>query len=173
MTMGGAQHEQALAQTLSAAYPLLQELPAALREAVMAASAVHEFRDGAMVFGEHQGCGGLPLVLQGAVKVFKRSEAGREIVLYRVARGETCVLTSSCLLGGSDYSADGAAEGALRLAMVPASLFQRMIAESPAFRGFLAVNTAGQAVHDEEGLVGGGAKRRVGPDRAGDIAGIE
>ncbi|TXH77281.1 MAG: Crp/Fnr family transcriptional regulator [Lysobacteraceae bacterium] len=135
--MGGAQHEQALAQTLSAAYPLLQELPAALREAVMAASAVHEFRDGAMVFGEHQGCGGLPLVLQGAVKVFKRSEAGREIVLYRVARGETCVLTSSCLLGGSDYSADGAAEGALRLAMVPASLFQRMIAESPAFRGFL------------------------------------
>ena len=29
------------------------------------------------------------LVLQGAVKVLKRSESGREIVLYRVERGET------------------------------------------------------------------------------------
>lgn len=122
---------------LAAAYPLLSELPDALREAVVAQAGWHDFRDGAQIFGEGQHCDGLPLVLQGAVKVFKRSEGGREIVLYRVARGETCILTSSCLLGGSDYSADGVAEGALRLAMLPPALFQRMIAESASFRHFL------------------------------------
>lgn len=125
------------ASQLAAAYPLLAELPPALRDAVAAQAGWHEFRDGTVVFGEGQHCGGLPLVVQGAVKVLKRSETGREIVLYRVDRGETCILTSSCLLGGSDYNADGVAEGALRLALLPPALFQRMIAESPPFRHFL------------------------------------
>lgn len=136
--------DAALASALVAAYPLLAELPEALRDELIAHAALHEFREGAAIFGEHQGCSGLPLVLQGAVKVFKRSESGREIVLYRVGRGETCILTSSCLLGGSDYSADGVAEGALQLAMVPAGVFQRMIAESPAFRGFLFATLSGR-----------------------------
>lgn len=127
----------AASSQLASAYPLLAELSPSLREAVTAQAGWHEFRDGAPIFGEGQQCGGLPLVLQGAVKVFKRSETGREIVLYRVGRGETCILTSSCLLGGSDYNADGVAEGALRLALLPPSLFQRMIAESPSFRHFL------------------------------------
>ncbi len=127
----------AAASQLASAYPLLAELSPPLREAVTTQAGWHEFRDGAPIFGEGQQCGGLPLVLQGAVKVFKRSETGREIVLYRVGRGETCILTSSCLLGGSDYNADGVAEGALRLALLPPSLFQRMIAESPSFRHFL------------------------------------
>lgn len=122
---------------LVAAYPLLAELPTPLRDAVAAAAGWHEFRDGSPIFGEGQHCGGLPLVLQGAVKVFKRSEHGREIVLYRVGRGETCILTSSCLLGGADYNAEGVAEGALRVAMLPPELFHRMIAESPPFRHFL------------------------------------
>jgi CRP/FNR family transcriptional regulator len=122
---------------LVAAYPLLAELSPPLRDAVTAQAAGHEFRDGAAIFGDGQHCGGLPLVLQGAVKVFKRSEHGREIVLYRVGRGETCILTSSCLLGGTDYTAEGVAEGALRVALLPPELFHRMIAESPAFRHFL------------------------------------
>jgi CRP/FNR family transcriptional regulator len=125
------------ASALIEAYPLLDRLPAALRETAIAQAQWIEFRDGSAIFGEGQRCGGLPLVVQGGIKVFKRSESGREVVLYRVGRGETCILTSSCLLGASDYSAEGVAEGALRLALLPPELFQRMIAESPAFRHFL------------------------------------
>lgn len=129
--------ESTLSSTLVAAYPLLAELAPQLQHKVLAQVAMHEFRDGSRIFSEGQHCGGLPLVLQGGIKVFKRSESGREIVLYRVTRGETCILTSSCLLGNADYSAEGVAEGALRLAILPPELFQRMIAESPAFRHFL------------------------------------
>ncbi len=136
--MTASPHERvALDAALVAAYPLLAQLPVGLREDVVAAAVVHEFRDGTAIFSEHQSCSGLPLVLQGDIKVFKRSEAGREIVLYRVGPGETCILTSSCLIGGADYSADGVAEGVLRIAMLSPTLFQRMIAESPAFRHFL------------------------------------
>ncbi len=129
--------DTALASTLSDAYPLLAGLTPTLQHEVLAQAALHAFRDGSRIFGEGQPCGGLPLVLHGGIKVFKRSESGREIVLYRVGRGETCILTSSCLLGGTDYSAEGVAEGALQFAILPPALFQRMISESPGFRHFL------------------------------------
>jgi CRP/FNR family transcriptional regulator len=136
--------ESTLSSTLVAAYPLLAELTPPLQQKVLAQAAMHEFRDGSRIFSEGQHCGGLPLVLQGGIKVFKRSESGREIVLYRVGRGETCILTSSCLLGDADYAAEGVAEGALRLAILPPELFQRMIAESPAFRHFLFAMLSGR-----------------------------
>jgi CRP/FNR family transcriptional regulator, anaerobic regulatory protein len=129
---------------LSAAYPLLADLSPQLQHEVLAQAAMHAFRDGSRIFSEGQHCGGLPLVLQGGIKVFKRSESGREIVLYRVGRGETCILTSSCLLGGTDYSAEGVAEGALQMAILPPELFQRMIAESPGFRHFLFAVLSGR-----------------------------
>lgn len=136
--------EPVVLRSLLAAYPPLADLPEPLRREVEARAMPVECRDGTTLFTEGQHCGGLPLVLQGAVRVFKRSEAGRELVLYRVAPGETCILTSSCLLGGSDYSAEGVAEGALRLAIVPPDLFQRMIAESPGFRHFLFAVLSGR-----------------------------
>lgn len=123
--------------SLATAYPLLADLSPALRDAVAGEAVLHDIRDGTPLFGDGQRCGGLPLVVQGAVKVFRRSETGREIVLYRVGPGQTCILSSSCLLGDEVYRAEGVAEGALRLALLPPALFQRLIAESSAARGFL------------------------------------
>lgn len=123
--------------SLASAYPLLADLSPSLRDAVAGQAVLHEIRDGTPLFGDGQRCGGLPLVVQGAVKVFRRSETGREIVLYRVGRGQTCILSSSCLLGDEVYRAEGVAEGALRLALLPPTLFERLLAESPAARGFL------------------------------------
>lgn len=129
--------DAAAGEALFAAYPALGSLPEPLRGDVLAQVSWHTFADGETVFAEGQHCGGMPLVVRGDVRVFRRSDTGREIVLYRVGPGETCVLTSSCLLGGADYSAAGAAEGALRLALLPPALFQRLIAESPEMRRFL------------------------------------
>ena len=46
----------------------------------------------------HQGdrCGNYLLVIEGSVKVMTRAENGREIVLYRLGPGDSCVLTTSC-----------------------------------------------------------------------------
>ena len=40
-------------------------------------------------------CHNYLLLTQGKVKVFTRGENGREIVLYRIASGDSCVLTTS------------------------------------------------------------------------------
>lgn len=119
------------------AFPLLRQLePEAervLREAVRTA----RFPAGELLFQDGSACEGYLLVLGGTVRVQKVSESGREIVLYRVERGQSCVLTTSCLLSQSAYSAEGITESEVRAVVLPGSTFQSLLARSAVFRGFV------------------------------------
>jgi CRP/FNR family transcriptional regulator len=89
---------------------------------------------GTTMFDTHTPCGGFPLVLSGVVKVLQRYPNGREMPLYKVRPGESCLLSGSCLLGHSDYSAAGIAETDVELLVVPPADFHALIASDAAFR---------------------------------------
>lgn len=92
---------------------------------------------GTVLFHDGDTCVGYVLVCDGSVRVQKMDQNGREIVLYRVEQGQTCMLTTSCLLGGTAYPAEGIAEERTRLVLLPAPAFDRAIGESAAFRRFV------------------------------------
>ena len=117
-------------------YPVLTELPPAVREAVMARLHTLQVPAGTVLFDDHQACEGFPFVVRGSIRVIKASASGRELPLYRVAPGETCVISSSCLLGHEDYNARGIAETDTELVLLPKAVFDELLAE-PAFRGFV------------------------------------
>lgn len=77
------------------------------------------------------------LLLDGTVRVQQISEAGREIVMYRVAAGESCMLTTACLLGHHDYSAEAVAETDLRAVAIPRGTFDDLMGRSATFRRFV------------------------------------
>jgi CRP/FNR family transcriptional regulator len=121
---------------LAELYPVLAKLPAGLLQRIVDAMQTMSVPAGTVVFDEHQPCGGFPFVLAGAVRVSKLSSSGRELPLYRVLAGESCIISSSCLLGHADYNARGVAEGATTLALLPRLLFDEMLGEA-AFRDFV------------------------------------
>ncbi|HEX4943963.1 MAG TPA: Crp/Fnr family transcriptional regulator [Usitatibacteraceae bacterium] len=92
---------------------------------------------GTRLFDERSPCGSFPLVIEGRVKVAKLSPSGREIVLYRVGPGQSCLLTSSCLLSRRDYSATGIAETEVTLVAIPRDLFDALMTGAPAFRDYV------------------------------------
>lgn len=77
------------------------------------------------------------LLLEGTVRVQQISEGGREIVLYRVSAGESCMLTTACLLGHHDYSAEALAETDLKAIALPRSTFDELMSRSATFRRFV------------------------------------
>jgi len=89
---------------------------------------------GTVLFDAHTPCAGFPLVLAGTVKVLQRYPNGRELPLYRVRPGESCLLSGSCLLGHSDYTASGIAETDVELLIVRPDEFNALIASDEAFR---------------------------------------
>ena len=91
---------------------------------------------GATLFDERQPCQGFPFVLAGAIRVAKVAANGRELPLYRVTPGETCIITSSCLLGNVPYNARGTTESETVLVLLPQGLFNELLAQAP-FRNFI------------------------------------
>lgn len=89
---------------------------------------------GAIAYEEESACENYLMCIEGRTRVFKSSSAGREMLLYKVEHGGTCVLTTQCLLSRSTFPAESIAEARTLLAAVPASWFYTFMAEIPAFR---------------------------------------
>lgn len=86
---------------------------------------------------EGQECTGLGLVLAGQARVYKLGESGREITLYRVEPGESCILTASCLLSGQPFPAFAQVEQPLRGRWLPAEPFRQRMHQSQDWRSFV------------------------------------
>lgn len=118
-------------------YPALASLAAEKLDGLLHPGAAMALPAGTRVFAEHQPCQGFPLLLEGSIKVVKQAANGRELMLYRVTPGTSCIITSSCLLGHSDYNARGIAETPLHLLILPAPAFGQLMLEHVPFRDFV------------------------------------
>lgn len=89
------------------------------------------------LFGPGKPAENFLLLLEGIVRVQKTSANGREIVLYRVAAGESCVMTTACLFSQDDYGAEGIAETDIEAVLIPRAIFDKLVARSSVFRKFV------------------------------------
>ena len=92
---------------------------------------------GTVVFRPGDEASGFVLVLDGTISVSLTGRSGREIELYEVSPGETCVQTTLCLLGQQVYSAEAIARTALTMLIVPPGQFARLLESSPGFRDYV------------------------------------
>jgi CRP/FNR family transcriptional regulator, anaerobic regulatory protein len=124
------------ADELRALYPALDGFDDARLAAIFAAAEVVDVPAGTQLFGAGSPCRQFPFVIRGSIRVAKAGE-GRELHLYRVGPGESCVLTSSCLIGASGYPAMGMAETDTRLVVLPGAAFEALIAQHAPFRQYV------------------------------------
>ncbi|WP_442908667.1 Crp/Fnr family transcriptional regulator [Hyphomicrobium sp. DMF-1] len=118
-------------------FPGLKKLQPAVGEVLIDASRVVTLPAGTQIFGPGRAPENYLLLLEGTVRVQQVSESGREIVLYRVSAGESCALTTACLMGYEEYQADGIAETDVEAVAIPRALFDDLIARSAEFRRFV------------------------------------
>jgi CRP/FNR family transcriptional regulator len=121
-------------------FPPLATLDSADLEQLQAAIQFKQLKKGDIAYQPGWSCDAFLMCLQGQTRIFKRSESGREILLYRVEAGQTCVLTTSCLLAGTPFPAESIAEQDTSLAALPVSVFRHLMEESVSFRHFVFNN---------------------------------
>ncbi len=119
------------------AFPKLAALEPDARDRLVAEAHPVTLPAGITLFRDGDACTNYLLVLDGSVRVQKTSSNGREITLYRVGDGQTCILTTSCLLAGERYPAEGVTETEVRAIALPGALFQALLAGSTGFRQFV------------------------------------
>ncbi len=93
--------------------------------------------EGHVVFRAGDQAMGFVIVLSGRISVYLTGASGREILLYGVTRGETCVQTTLGLLGDEAYAGEAIAETAVRAVLVPRLVFLELMNQSEWFRHFV------------------------------------
>lgn len=89
---------------------------------------------GQFAFRTGDECAAYLVVLDGQVRVQLISPGGREVTLYRVDPGNTCVLTTSCLLSGTCYPAEAVAEADVTALGISHQAFQAALQKYSTFR---------------------------------------
>ncbi len=121
-------------------FPALLQLETNARDILIKSARIVEAPIGTIGYREGGACGAYVMRLAGQSRVYKMSTSGREILLYRVAAGETCVITTTCLLGHSNYPASTIVEEPIRDVIIPAPAFNQLMVDSAVFRQFVMTN---------------------------------
>jgi CRP/FNR family transcriptional regulator len=125
-----------LKDTVCRLYPSFCELAVEELDGALARAQPMRVAAGTILFDEHAACQGFPLVMEGSIRVVKAAPNGRELPLYRVTPGESCIITSSCLLGNTAYNARGIVETDTVLVLLPREDFGTLLERRP-FRDFV------------------------------------
>ncbi|PHQ24237.1 Crp/Fnr family transcriptional regulator [Marinobacter guineae] len=115
-------------------HSILDTLPESLRRDALSNVKTVRIEQGRILFRAGDPCQGLPLVLNGTVKVQMTGVSGNSIVLYRMGSDDICTLSIGCLMTGHGYRAEAVVEEDAEAAMVPRGLFDRLMDQSASFR---------------------------------------
>lgn len=122
---------------LLAAFPFLRQADRQVHSLLKTYGRPVSVPDGGFICTEGTECGHMSLVLDGTARVFKTGETGREITLYRLGRGDACILTASCIMNGVAFPAHAVADGPVEAFAIPAGTFRDWVERFPAWRGFV------------------------------------
>lgn len=105
--------------------------------ALFGAAAVVHLDAGDTVFHAGAECRHFLIITQGSVRVTLNALSGRSVTLYRLEPGDTCVLTTSCLMSSRRYPAEARTETPVAALAMGRSTFDRGLEESAPFRRFV------------------------------------
>lgn len=118
----------------SARFPFARDLPADDHERMARVLQFPVLKPGQVAYALEAPCPNYLMCVEGRTRIYKTSDTGREMLLYNVQDGGTCVLTTQCLLSHTNFPAESVAELTTTLAAIPARWFYLFMEEMPAFR---------------------------------------
>lgn len=117
--------------------PLLKQADSKLVEDFQRSAYFTRIPAGHDVFVEGDDADAIALLLSGVVRVYKISDTGREITLYRFGLGESCVLTATAIVARQPFSAIATVEQDAEAVMIEADTFREWIQRYDLWRDFL------------------------------------
>lgn len=98
---------------------------------------VMQLPKGKVLFCPGEAARGFTILLKGRVEVFLIGPTGREILLYGIEPGQSCVQSTLGLLGGEEYTGEAVTVTDCEAILVPREMFLALMDSSPVFRRFV------------------------------------
>lgn len=118
-------------------FPFFSTLPPKTRELLLSRAVTKRLSHKEVLVRVGGECNYLPFVLAGTLRLYKTSPGGREITLYRIEKGESCILSATCILTNGSFPAVAEAEGETEILLIPSRLMADAVDDNPEWRRYL------------------------------------
>ncbi|MBI4979605.1 MAG: Crp/Fnr family transcriptional regulator [Spirochaetes bacterium] len=118
-------------------FPFLKTIGAAESKKFFAQAMYRKLTRGTTLLDSGDRCSNLPFILEGCIRIYKISENGREITLYRIEKGDSCILSTTCLFNEERFPATAVAEEDVEALFVPTQLVHELFETSSIWRTFV------------------------------------
>ncbi len=112
-------------------------LEPALIEEIEAVATLKTFQSGDIIIDIGQYIRSMPLLLTGAIKIMREDEKEGELLLYYLAKGETCTMSIACCLGNKKSEIRAQAEMETAVAMIPNQYLNEWLVKYSSWRSFI------------------------------------
>lgn len=112
-------------------------LEPALIEEIEAVATLKTFQSGDIIIDIGQYIRAMPLLLTGAIKIMREDEKEGELLLYYLAKGETCTMSIACCLGNKKSEIRAQAEMETVVAMIPNQYLNEWLVKYSSWRSFI------------------------------------
>jgi CRP/FNR family transcriptional regulator, anaerobic regulatory protein len=114
---------------------------------VLQSSHIISLSKGQLMQRDNNECNGVPFVVSGVLRLFKSSESGREMNLYRIGNREMCLLAALCVLTAKPYDFTVSAEEDTELLVISASCFKEIVDKNKAFNDYILSLLSEKLIH--------------------------
>ncbi len=118
--------DESVKQTIKQLFPFMNQLGATTFEHLTENFTIANYPAQANLMKESDHCSYAVFVLDGCVRVFKPSPDGKEITLYRIYKGEACLLTLASIMGQTIYPAIAEVDQPVTLLLIPSNYFRQL-----------------------------------------------
>lgn len=118
-------------------FPFWDTLSDAEKDSFITKSIDAAYHKGQHIHHSEMKCKGIIIVLSGMMRIYMVSEEGREITLFYIYAGDSCVLSASCLLETIAFEIIIEAVGEVHAVIVPTTVLLPIIDSNPSVELFL------------------------------------
>ena len=118
---------QALTETIARIFPVWKKLAPKAKADLLAQGQSVKLLAGKFICMEGDTCDHLPILISGNARVYKIGASGREITLYHLDQGDSCIITASCIISQEVFPAFAIAETELEALIIPANTLREWV----------------------------------------------
>lgn len=118
--------DKILASEFLDVFPVFGDAPEGMVEELLGSARRQSIPAGVHVYTEGDSCQMFLFLLSGEIRIYKTGVSGREITLYDIGAGETCIVNASCILSGSPAPANAITQTDCDALLLPATMFREL-----------------------------------------------
>ncbi len=112
-------------------------LESSLVDEIVASGKVMNFKEGEVIIDYDRMLKGMPIILEGTVKVLRRNDDGNEILLYYLSSNESCAMAYTCCMEARKSEIKAVAETPVKLIMVPHDKLDEWLVKYPGWKSYI------------------------------------